>query len=110
MPSDLRSVLVAGVVARDDEMDAVAKLASEKFDFKDLLASATDSESLVQNIKRYAISISASRLKNQLASVVEQVKAEGEALKKEDATQLRPISKEDVDALREAAASRQVAK
>ena len=98
--SDLRDVILDSVVDRDDEIDATGTEAKAKVKWRDVLSRTTDSASLVYEIKRAALAVSASRLEKQMDIVVKQVYAEGQALKKEDATQMTPISKEDVDGKR----------
>jgi len=99
---DIHAVLVQSAMERDDELAKVAERA-DAVDVATLVAEAVeagDGEVLVQGLILQAAVASVGRMDVQQRMVVDNVSAEGDALRRQDVTKVPAVRNEDIAARR----------
>jgi hypothetical protein len=99
---DIHAVLVQSALERDDELAKVAERA-DAVDVATLVAEAVeagDGEVLVQGLILQAAVASVGRMDVQQRMVVDNVSAEGDALRRQDVTKVPAVRNEDIAARR----------
>lgn len=101
--SDLFSVIVNGVMERDDEIKTTseaAKAVNVKPLVKQALAGEMTGDEFADAVVAEGLRASLRRLRQQKAMAIRQVRDEGEAMKRADPRTLKPVTNVDVAAAR----------
>lgn len=99
MPADHFDVIVTSAIERDDEITAVAEAASA-VEPEEVLASASDGDTLATEALRRAAVEVAGRMGLQREIARKQVDGEAKALRSADPTTVKAITNEDIAAKR----------